>query len=176
MANPIMSVVLFFLVGLTMGVGVLLSQQYGAGQRDKFRVQFSTGLIGGIVFTLAVAAVCIPLSGLMLRAAQTPGEILEPARQYLQIVFGGMIFSFLYNYYASALRSIGDSRTAFLYLVLSSVLNIVLGHCADYGNNAGSGGSRAGHGAFSGGFLCALCLLCEKTGSHAAVGERTVDF
>ena len=75
-ANPIMSVVLFFLVGLTMGVGVLLSQQYGAGQRDKFRVQFSTGLIGGIVFTLAVAAVCIPLSGLMLRAAQTPGEIL----------------------------------------------------------------------------------------------------
>ena len=125
-ANPIMSVVLFFLVGLTMGVGVLLSQQYGAGLRDKFRVQFSTGLIGGIVFTLAVAAVCIPLSGLMLRAAQTPGEILESARQYLQIVFGGMIFSFLYNYYASALRSIGDSRTAFLYLVLSSVLNIVL--------------------------------------------------
>ena len=87
-ANPIMSVVLFFSGGADHGRGVLLSQQYGAGQRDKFRVQFSTGLIGGIVFTLAVAAVCIPLSGLMLRAAQTPGEILEPARQYLQIVFG----------------------------------------------------------------------------------------
>ena len=67
---------------------MLLSQQYGAGQRDKFRVQFSTGLIGGIVFTLAVAAVCIPLSGLMLRAAQTPGEILEPAGSICRLCLG----------------------------------------------------------------------------------------
>lgn len=125
-ANPIMSVALFFLVGLTMGVGVLLSQKFGAGDRGGFRIQFSTGLIGGIVFTLLLVLVCIPLSGLMLRAAQTPAEIFNTTKQYLQIIFGGMIFSFLYNYYASALRAIGDSRTAFLYLVFSSVVNIIL--------------------------------------------------
>ncbi len=125
-ANPIMSVFLFFLVGLTMGVGVLLSQKFGAKDREGFRVQFSTGLIGGVVFTLCVVAVCIPLSGLMLRASQTPPEIFDMTRQYLMIIFGGMIFSFLYNYYASALRAIGDSQTAFIYLVVSSVLNIIL--------------------------------------------------
>lgn len=125
-ANPIMSVVLFFLVGLTMGVGVLLSQKFGAGEREAFRIQFSTGLIGGLVFTLLMAVICIPLSGMMLRAAQTPAEIFDVTKQYLQVIFAGMIFSFLYNYYASALRSIGDSRTAFLYLVISSAVNVVL--------------------------------------------------
>lgn len=125
-ANPIMSVVLFFLVGLTMGVGVLLAQKFGAGEREAFRIQFSTGLIGGVVFTLLMAVICIPLSGMMLRAAQTPAEIFDVTKQYLQVIFAGMIFSFLYNYYASALRSIGDSRTAFLYLVISSAVNVVL--------------------------------------------------
>lgn len=125
-ANPIMSVVLFFIVGLTMGVGVLLSQKFGAENRKGFRVQFSTGLIAGIVFTLVMTVLCIPLSGLMLKAAQTPAEIYDVTKSYLQVIFAGMIFSFLYNYYASALRAIGDSRTAFLYLVVSSILNIIL--------------------------------------------------
>ncbi|NCB92903.1 MAG: hypothetical protein EOM40_10160 [Clostridia bacterium] len=84
-----------------MGVGVLLSQKFGAGDREGFRIQFSTGLIGGVVFTLVMAAVCIPLSGLMLRASQTPAEIFDVTKSYLQVIFGGMIFSFLYNYYLS---------------------------------------------------------------------------
>lgn len=125
-ANPIMSVVLFFLVGLSMGVGVLLAQRYGAKDMKMFKIQFSTALIAGSVFTVAASVICIACSKAMLRAANTPAEILKDTDLYLKVVFAGLFFSFLYNYLAAALRSIGDSRTAFLFLVISSVTNVVL--------------------------------------------------
>ncbi len=125
-ANPIMSVVLFFMVGLSMGVGVLLAQRYGAGDEKGFRIELSTALIAGVLFAAVTAAVCICFSGAMLRAVQTPEEIMRDTNAYLRVIFVGMFFSFLYNFYAAALRAIGDSRTAFLYLVLSSLVNVVL--------------------------------------------------
>ena len=115
-ANPIMSVVLFFLVGLSMGVGILLAQKYGAKDLDTFRRQYSTALIAGVLFTLISALLCILCSRWMLKAANTPVEILDITDHYLKIIFVGMFFSFLYNYFASALRAIGDSRASFIFL------------------------------------------------------------
>lgn len=125
-ANPIMSVVLFFLVGLSMGVGILLAQKYGAKDLDTFKRQYSTALIAGVFFTIASAFLCILSSRLMLKAANTPAEIMDITGHYLKIIFVGMFFSFLYNYFASALRAIGDSRASFLFLVISSLVNILL--------------------------------------------------
>lgn len=125
-ANPIMSVVLFFLVGLSMGVGILLAQKYGAKDLDTFRRQYSTALIAGVLFTLISALLCILCSRWMLKAANTPVEILDITDHYLKIIFVGMFFSFLYNYFASALRAIGDSRASFIFLVISSLVNILL--------------------------------------------------
>ena len=125
-ANPIMSVVLFFLVGLSMGVGILLAQWYGAQDIKMFKVQYSTALIAGCVFTVAASLLCIVCSRWMLLAANTPTEIMEDTNWYLRIIFAGLFFSFLYNYLAAALRAIGDSRSAFLFLVISSVTNVIL--------------------------------------------------
>jgi len=125
-ANPIMSVVLFFLVGLSMGVGVLLAQRYGADDAKAFKVQYSTALIAGTVFTLAVSMVCVLFSKSMLYAVNTPEEIMRDTDRYLKMIFIGLIFSFLYNYLAAALRSIGDSKTAFVFLMVSAVTNVFL--------------------------------------------------
>lgn len=125
-ANPIMSVVLFFMVGLSMGVGVLLAQCYGAQDIKAFKVQYSTALIAGSIFAAAASGLCILCSRWMLIAVHTPQEIMEDTDRYLKMIFIGLVFSFLYNYLASALRAIGDSRTAFLFLVVSSVTNVVL--------------------------------------------------
>ena len=86
-ANPIMSVVLFFLVGLSMGVGILLAQWYGAQDIKMFKVQYSTALIAGCVFTVAASLLCIVCSRWMLLAANTPAEIMEDTNWYLRIVF-----------------------------------------------------------------------------------------
>lgn len=125
-ANPIMSVVLFFLVGLSMGVSILLAQKYGAKDLATFKRQYSTALIAGILFTIVSGFFCILCSRWVLKAANTPTEIMDITDHYLKIIFVGMFFSFLYNYFASALRAIGDSKASFLFLVISSLVNILL--------------------------------------------------
>ena len=87
-----------------------------------------------------------------------------------------MIFSFLYNYYASALRSIGDSRTAFLYLVLSSVLNIILDIALITGTTLGVAAAALAT-VLSQAVSFVLCVFyVRKRVPMLRLGERTVDF
>ena len=125
-ANPVMSVAIFFLFGVCMGISVLLAQFYGARDWPRFKAEVSTSLIAGGLFTLAISAVCLAVSGPVLRLTRTPPEIFADANAYLRIISCGLIFSFLYNFYASALRATGDSRTPFYFLLFSSALNIAL--------------------------------------------------
>ncbi|WP_312642550.1 MATE family efflux transporter [Hydrogenoanaerobacterium sp.] len=125
-ANPIMSIVIFFIFGICVGMSVLMAQLYGAADYKGFKEEASTSLIAGLVFTVALSVLCWFLSKPILVLTKTPPEILGDADRYLKIIFVGLIFSFLYNYYSAALRAMGDSKTPFLFLLLSSVLNVVL--------------------------------------------------
>lgn len=68
-------------------------------------------------------ALGLPLAGPLLRLLNVPDEIFPQARAYLCIIFLGMPFTFVYNAYAAAMRSVGDSRTPIRFLALASVLN-----------------------------------------------------
>jgi putative MATE family efflux protein len=125
-ANPIMSIAIFFIFGICIGASVLMSGLFGAGKYSELKKEVSTSLIAGIVFTLGMSIVCILLSRWALKLIGTPNDILNDADIFLKIIFGGLIFSFLYNFYSSALRAIGDSKTPLIFLVISCVLNGVL--------------------------------------------------
>lgn len=125
-ANPIMSIAIFFIVGICIGTSVLISQLFGAGKYDILKREISTALIVGIIFTLAMSLVCIFLSRWVLILIGTPADILNDADIFLKIIFGGLIFSFLYNFYSSALGAIGDSKTPLLFLFISCLLNGIL--------------------------------------------------
>jgi putative MATE family efflux protein len=125
-ANPIMSIAIFFIVGICIGTSVIMSRLFGAGKLDMLKKEISTALIIGTVFTIILSVVCIFLSRFVLIATGTPDEILNDADTFLKIVFSGLIFSFLYNFYSAALRSIGDSVTPLIFLIVSSVLNGIL--------------------------------------------------
>lgn len=125
-ANPIMSIAIFFIFGICIGTSVLISQLYGAGRHDALKREVSTALIIGMAFTIGMSIISMLLSKWVLIITGTPGEILKDADIYLKIIFGGLIFSFLYNFYSSALRSVGDSRTPLIFLLISCVLNGVL--------------------------------------------------
>lgn len=125
-ASPISQLLTFFIYGIGIGMTVLFSQGFGTGNRKKYRRMLGTALAAGSAFSLLLAAVCFVLAGTLLVLTQAPAEILPEARAYLRIIVLGLIFNFLYNYYSSALLSIGDSRTPFLSLAVSSVTNIVL--------------------------------------------------
>lgn len=125
-ANPIMSIAIFLIFGLCIGLSTLLAQLYGAHRDGDFKREISTSLLAGLGFTVVVGALFFFLSRPILVLTRTPAEILDSADGYLRVIFCGLIFSFLYNFYSSSLRAMGDSRTPFLFLLVSSVLNVGL--------------------------------------------------
>ncbi|MDD3429405.1 MAG: MATE family efflux transporter [Oscillospiraceae bacterium] len=125
-ANPLMNIILFFIIGICLGASVLMSEFYGAGDIDKLKKEISTAMLCGGVFTFIVSAVFIVMAKPMLILMRTPQAIVASAASYLHIILLGLIFTFLYNIFAAALKSIGDSRTPIVFLALASVLNVCL--------------------------------------------------
>lgn len=125
-ANSIMSVAIFFIFGICIGTSVLMAQIFGSGRYEELKKEVSTALIAGIIFTLVLSIICIFSTRWILVLIGTPIEILGDTQVFLQIIFGGLIFSFLYNFYSSSLRAIGDSRTPLVFLIISCGLNAVL--------------------------------------------------
>lgn len=125
-ANPIMNIIIFFIVGICMGASVLMSEYFGAKDIKKFKREVSTTMIAGLVFTVIIIILGLFLIEPILRLIQTPEEILSDAAIYLRIIFIGLIFTFLYNAFASILRSIGDSKSPLIFLIISAILNVVM--------------------------------------------------
>ena len=125
-ANPVMTIVILGVSGISIGASVLMSRFFGAGEEEKLRREVATTLLFGAAASLVVFALGLPLASLLLRLLLVPPEILGDAAAYLRIIFVGFLFTFQYNLLAAALRSVGDSRTPVTYLAASSVLNCVL--------------------------------------------------
>lgn len=114
------------LLGLAMGSGTVFSIRYG--QKDE------QGLKEGILASFALlAAVTVILNILVFAGTdwiiwflRTPEELISMMKEYLVVIFAGLIGIFLYNFFASLLRSLGNSVIPLAFLAVSAVLNIVL--------------------------------------------------
>lgn len=124
--NPFMNVLSFFIVGVCNGIAVLMSEFCGAKDEKALREEMGTSLIFGTGFFAVLALVVWCLVGSILHLLSTPLEVFEMTGGYLRIVLVGLVFTYIYNLYASALRSMGDAKTPLYFLIFSSVLNIVL--------------------------------------------------
>ncbi|MBR3796201.1 MAG: MATE family efflux transporter [Clostridia bacterium] len=122
-ANPVMTVVILGVSGISIGASVLMSRFFGAGDEEKLRREVATTMIFGAAASLVVFVLGLIFSGSLLHISNVPQEILPMATRYLRIIFVGFLFTFQYNILAASLRSVGDSRTPVVYLALSSVLN-----------------------------------------------------
>ena len=114
------------LLGLCMGSGALFSIRFGQrdeeGLTESIRASFL--LIGaGAVLLNVLAFACLDFIRVFLRV---PGEVWGDMRAYLQIIFGGIMATFLYNYAASYLRAVGNSVVPLVFLAVSAALNIIL--------------------------------------------------
>jgi putative MATE family efflux protein len=125
-SNPIMNIIIFFIVGICMGASVLMSEFYGAGDFIKLKREISTSIIVGSIFTIVITILCIVLAKPILLLINTPPEILKDAVSYLRIIFMGLIFTFFYNIYASTLRSMGDSKTPIYFVMVAAIINVGL--------------------------------------------------
>ncbi len=124
--GTIMFLILGTMQGITTGVTVLTAQRFGAGDMDGMRKS-----IGSAVWICAVASVVITLGSILsvdglLRLLRTPGDIYRMSREYVIIIYAGILFTALYNLLSSILRAIGDSKVPLYFLILSALLNVGL--------------------------------------------------
>lgn len=113
-------------IGLATGVAVVVAQQVGADDRHALSDTVHTA---GAVSAIVGAFVCVAglfLSPVILDAIDTPDDIFNDAVLYLRILFLGVPALVIYNFGASILRSVGDSRRPFYYLAFSGALNVIL--------------------------------------------------
>ncbi len=114
------------LLGLCMGSGVVFSMLFGAGKESELKNSiFISFFLTGILAVLIEALVLVFLDPLLL-VLRIPDRIFVSTRCYLQIVFCGILFTFLYNFFASLSRSIGNSVIPLVFLALSAILNVLL--------------------------------------------------
>lgn len=129
------------LLGLAMGSGTVFSMRFG--QKDalglKEGILASFTLLGAVTVVLNVA-VFLGIDWI-IRVLQTPADLVGLMREYLIVIFAGLVGIFLYNFFASLLRSIGNSVVPLLFLAVSAVLNIALDLWFVAGLNRGVAGA-----------------------------------
>ena len=123
---PITMIFMAIAVGCNLGTTVVISQRFGAGDNKGVRDAAVTAFVSCFVISAAMTVIGVTLSGAMTDMLGTPAEIRGQAVTYLSIYTGGMIFLFMYNISTGIFTALGDSKTPFLFLVLSSVSNVVL--------------------------------------------------
>ena len=123
-SNPLMTLFILFEQGICLGAGILIGTMFGKGDHERLRRQVSTGLIAGAVFSVIVAVLVTAGAGWLLGILQVDPSIRGLSAVYLRIIAFGLIFNFIYNYFASTLRAMGDSRSPLYFLALSAGLNV----------------------------------------------------
>lgn len=122
--NPVSTLMILFLNGLCMGASILMGIQYGAKDYETLHRQISTTLLSGAVFSFFLTLVCVIFAVPILLLLQVDPSIMDMTVQYLRIIFLGLMFTFLYNFFSSTLRVLGDSASPLYFLIISAILNI----------------------------------------------------
>ncbi len=118
--------ILGFVQGACVGFGIPVAQSYGAKERDEMCRYLWNGTWICLLISLFLSLGSVLLTDTLLAIMNTPEEIFSMARAYIVILFAGIPASVLYNYSASVMRAMGDSRHPFYFLLFSSVLNVIL--------------------------------------------------
>lgn len=120
----------FLIIGFCMGVcngfAIPIAQEFGAAHEENLRRYVANSVwlsvIFAVVITIVVSVLCRPI----LQMMRTPENIIDGSYQYIIIIFLGIPVVFLYNMTAAILRSLGDSKTPVIFLVMAAILNIFL--------------------------------------------------
>ena len=140
-AFSIMTFLTSVLLGLSMGSGTVFSMRFGQG--DKLRLKEDIYASFALLAAVTAALNVLVLFGvdLIIGFLQTPLELRGLMREYLVIIFYGLPAIFLYNYFASLLRSLGNSVAPLIFLAVSAALNIGLDLWFVVGLNRGVAGA-----------------------------------
>ena len=125
-SGTLIFLIISFFVGMSMGAGVVISRNFGAGEYDAVSRGIHTNLILAVASGLFLSVIGVVFSPTFLRWMGTAPEVLPDAIVYFRYIFAGALASVLYNTCTGIMNALGDSRRPLYYLIFSSVLNIIL--------------------------------------------------
>lgn len=126
-----------FAIGITSGFSIIISQRFGANDDEGVKQSFAIGLCLTFITAVVLTIVAVSLAEPLLQVMQTPQDLIADAHDFLKAIFGGMVFTVIFNYLSNVLRAIGDSRTPLIALIISTVLNVILEFVFILGLHAG---------------------------------------
>ena len=120
----ILNLVYGFFAGLSSGATVILSQSYGAGDREGIQKALHSGIALSLTLGLVIAVAGWIAAPRVLSLIGTPENCMEDAVTYCRLIFGGAVASMLYNMGSGILRAMGDARRPMIFLIICCVINI----------------------------------------------------
>lgn len=115
-----------FFNGISLGAGVVTARYYGAKEIDKVQRAIHTTVAFGIIAGILLTILGITFTPHILTWMGTPTEVLPSSILYFRIYFLGSLAFVLYNIFVGILQSVGDSKHPLMYLIISSIINVVL--------------------------------------------------
>ena len=123
---PILNMILVLFVGISAGASIMVSQYFGAKDRDSLSHTIGNCITATIIACIALIAVALPILRPLLKILNTPESIFEWCVDYLSISIIGVAGLAYYNILSGIIRGLGDSFSALVYLLVATVVNIVL--------------------------------------------------
>ncbi|MBQ9007933.1 MAG: MATE family efflux transporter [Clostridia bacterium] len=136
----IINMLVFFFNGFSIGAGVVIGFHFGAKNYRELHTAIETTLTSTFILSVLFTIVGVLLVRPMLRFMSTPEDVMEEATTYLTIYFAGISGLLIYNIGSGILRAVGDTLRPLLFLILTSVMNIVLDLLFVLGFKAGIAG------------------------------------
>lgn len=124
--SSIIFLIIGFCQGTCAGLAIPVAQQFGARHYEKMRMFIMNAAYLSIFLAALLTVATTLLCNNILTWMRTPTDIFQGAHDYLFVIFLGIPFTFLYNVVSGIIRAMGDSKTPFYFLILSTVLNIFL--------------------------------------------------
>ena len=125
-AGPILNLLIVLFVGISVGAGIMVSQYFGAKEREKLSTTIGNCITLTAIASLFVMVAASLVAKPLLELLDTPESIIDWCTSYLLILFIGSAGLAYYNILSGILRGLGDSVSALIYLLVSTVINIVL--------------------------------------------------
>ena len=124
--GPIINALIGIFVGLSGGAGVVISQYYGAKDREKLHSAVQTTVALTLIMCAVLTVLGVLFTPYMLLLMDTPADVFAEAAEYLRIYFWGISGLLLYNIGSGILRAVGDSTHPLYFLIFSALTNTVL--------------------------------------------------
>ena len=124
--NPLINLIVTSTLGLATGANVLMAKCFGAKDKEKGQRVVYTSMALSLVLGVTVGVFGAVCSRYFLKWMGTHNDIIDLSTQYLTIYFIGVPFTMIYNFGASVMRAVGDTKRPFYYLTLSGVINVLL--------------------------------------------------